>query len=144
VNLRPSVVVILAGTNDVAGNTGQMTPEAILGNLQSMAQLSRANGITPVLASILPAADFEWSPGLEPGPKIAAVNVALRDYARKEGIVYLDYYTAMVDGQLGLRADFSSDGVHPNATGYAVMAPLAERAIAEALKSAPASRAAAP
>jgi acyl-CoA thioesterase-1 len=135
VALKPAVVVVLAGTNDIAGNTGPATPEMIEQNLASMADIARANGIRVVLASILPAFDYPWRPGLEPAPKIAAVNDWVKEYARAHGLVYLDYYTAMVDGKTGLKSELGYDGVHPNKAGYAVMAPLAEKAIAEALRS---------
>jgi lysophospholipase L1-like esterase len=133
--LHPKVVVILGGTNDVAGNTGYMPPEMTEGNLASMAELAHANGIRVVLASVLPASDFPWRRGLQPGPKIAALNAWMRDYAAKNHCVYLDYYTPMVDADLGLKAGLTLDGVHPNPAGYAVMAPLAQRAIAQALHS---------
>ena len=129
VNLQPRVVVILAGTNDIAGNTGPSTPEMIEDNFKSMVEIARANGIQPVLASILPASDYPWKPGLEPGPKIVALNVWLRSYAEKNGLVYLDYYSAMVNDKMGLPANLSKDGVHPNKDGYAIMGPLAEKAI---------------
>lgn len=131
-SLEPEVVVILAGTNDVAGNTGPMTPEMTRDNLKSMAELARADGIRVVLASVLPALDFPWRRGLEPAPRIAALNALLEDYAARVGIVYLDYYRAMADEKGGLRAGLSEDGVHPNGAGYAVMAPLAEAAVRQA------------
>ena len=134
VALRPAVVVILAGTNDIAGNTGPATPEMIQGNLASMAEIARANGIRVVLASVLPAYDYPWRPGLEPAPKIVALNAWIRDYAARTGAVYLDFHSAMADARQGLRADLSGDGVHPNEAGYRVMVPLAEQAIAEALR----------
>jgi lysophospholipase L1-like esterase len=133
--LEPKVVVILAGTNDLAGNTGPATPEMIEDNIASMADLATANGIRVVLSSILPASDYPWRPGLEPAPKIAAVNEWMKEYARAHRMVYLDYYSAMVDARPGLKSDLGSDGVHPNKAGYAVMAPLAEKAIAEALRA---------
>jgi acyl-CoA thioesterase I len=133
VDLRPKAVVILAGTNDIAGNTGPSTQEMIQDNFQSMVEIAKANGIQPVLASILPASDYPWKPGMEPGPKIAAFNAWLKDYAEKNRLVYLDYYSAMVNDQLGLPASLSKDGVHPNKAGYAIMGPLAEKAIAQAL-----------
>ena len=139
VDLGPKVVVILAGTNDIAGNTGPCTPEMIEDNLKSMVEICRANGIRPVLASILPAADYPWKRNLEPGPKIVALNAWLEDYARKKALVFLDYYSAMNDGKLGLSASLSDDGVHPNRRGYAVMGPLAEKAIASALAADPAA-----
>ena len=133
VDLKPKVVVILAGTNDIAGNTGPSTLEMIEDNLKSMTELAQASSIRVVLSSVLPAFDFHWRPGLEPAPKIVALNLWIRQYARSVGAVYLDYHSAMADARQGLRADLSEDGVHPNEAGYRVMAPLAEAAIAEAL-----------
>lgn len=133
VDLNPKVVVILAGTNDIAGNTGPSTAEMIQDNFKSMVEIARANGIQPVLASILPASDYPWKPGMEPGPKIVALNVWLKSYAEKNGLIYLDYYSAMVNDKLGLPANLSKDGVHPNKDGYAIMGPLAEKAIAAAI-----------
>ena len=134
VALKPQVVVILAGTNDVAGNTGPSTPEMTEDNFMSMVDIARANDIRVVLASILPASDYPWKPGLDPGPKIVALNTWLKEYAAKRHLVYLDYYSAMVDDKLGMRPDLASDGVHPTKAGYDIMSPLAERAIGEALK----------
>jgi acyl-CoA thioesterase I len=132
--LKPAVVVILAGTNDIAGNTGPSTPEMIEDNLMSMVELAKTNGIAVVLCSVLPAADYSWRPGLDPGPKIVALNAWMREYAERAGIVYLDYHSAMVDDRLGLGPELSRDGVHPNEAGYRLMAPLAEAAIQKALK----------
>lgn len=134
VRLSPKVVVILAGTNDIAGNTGPSSLEMIQDNLASMAEIARANGIRVVLASVLPAYDYPWKRGLEPAPKIVALNSWIRAYSEATGAVYLDYYSAMVDARGGLRAELTRDGVHPNASGYAVMATLAEGAIARALR----------
>jgi lysophospholipase L1-like esterase len=136
IDLSPKVVVILAGTNDIAGNTGPSTPEMIQDNFKSMVEIAKANGIQPVLASILPASDYKWKPGMEPGPKIASFNLWLKSYADKNGLVYLDYYSPMVDDKLGLPASLSGDGVHPNKAGYAIMGPLAEKAIGVALSHA--------
>lgn len=133
VALRPSVVVILAGTNDIAGNTGPSTLEMIEDNLMSMADLAKANGIRVVLASVLPVSDYPWRPGLNPATKIRALNTWIREYAANKGFVYLDYHSALANEAGGLAAGHSSDGVHPNDQGYAIMAPLAEQAIAEAL-----------
>jgi acyl-CoA thioesterase I len=138
VALRPAVVVILAGTNDIAGNTGPSTLAMIEDNLMSMTDLARANGIRVVLASVLPAADYPWRPGLDPATKILVLNAWMREYAVSHGIVYLDYHSAMSDDAGGLAVGLSSDGVHPNDMGYAIMAPLAEQAIAEALSGTPA------
>ncbi len=134
VRLRPKVVVILAGTNDIAGNTGPSSLEMIQDNLASMAEIARANGIRVVLSSVLPAYDYPWKRGLEPAPRIVALNSWIRSYADATGAVYLDYHTPMADARGGLRAELTRDGVHPNAAGYAVMAPLAEAAIARALR----------
>lgn len=133
--LRPAVVVILAGTNDIAGNTGPSTLEMIEDNLASMAELAQANGIRVVLSSVLPVWDYPWKRGVEPAPRIVALNAWMRRYAASRGLVYLDYHSAMADERNGLRAELSGDGVHPNEAGYRVMAPLAEAAIAEALRS---------
>jgi lysophospholipase L1-like esterase len=133
VALRPAVVVILAGTNDIAGNTGPSTLEMIEDNLRSMTEIAKANGIRVVLSSVLPVFDYPWKRGLEPAPKIVALNSWMRAYADSVGAVYLDYHTAMVDARQGLRGELTQDGVHPNADGYRIMAPLAEAAIARAL-----------
>jgi lysophospholipase L1-like esterase len=134
VALKPAVVVILAGTNDIAGNTGPSTLEMIEDNIASMAEIAKANGIRVVLSSVLPAFDYPWKPGLEPAPKIVALNTWMKDYAASHGAVYLDYHTPMADARQGMKADLASDGVHPTEAGYRIMAPLAEAAIAEALK----------
>ena len=133
--LKPAVVVILAGTNDIAGNTGPSTLEMIEDNLMSMTELAKANGIRVVLSSVLPVFDYPWKPGLEPAPKIVALNAWIKSYAARAGAVYVDYHSAMADARQGLRAELAIDGVHPNEAGYRVMAPLAEKAIAEALRS---------
>ena len=131
--LKPAVVVILAGTNDIAGNTGPSTLEMIEDNLASMTEIAQANHVRVVLSSVLPVFDYPWKPGLEPAPKIMALNAWIKQYAATHNAVYLDYHSAMADERHGMRADLASDGVHPNEAGYRIMAPLAERAIAEAL-----------
>jgi len=131
--LKPKAVVILAGTNDIAGNTGPETMEAIEDNLASMADLATANGIRVVLASVLPAADYPWRPGKHPDEKIPVLNSWIEKYAAEKGYVYLDYYSAMADNRHGLPTKLSADGVHPNKDGYAIMAPLADKAITQAL-----------
>ncbi|HEX2779394.1 MAG TPA: SGNH/GDSL hydrolase family protein [Gemmatimonadaceae bacterium] len=136
VSLQPKVVVILAGINDIAGNTGPSTLEMIEDNLASMTEIARANGIRVVLSSVLPAYDFPWRPGLEPAPKVRALNEWIRRYAAQHDAVYLDYYSAMADARGGLPDSLSTDGVHPTERGYRVMAPLAEAAIAQALAGA--------
>lgn len=133
IDLKPKVVVILAGTNDIAGNTGPSTLEMIVDNIKSMAELAHANHIKVVLASTLPAFDYPWKPGLEPAPKIMKLNAAIRAYALEKGHVYLDYFTAMADERNGLPKKYASDEVHPTVEGYKVMEPLVEAAIAKAL-----------
>jgi lysophospholipase L1-like esterase len=133
IDLHPSVVVILAGTNDIAGNTGPSTLEMIESNLQSTSDLARENGIRVVLSSVLPVYDYPWRPGLRPAATIVALNRWMRDYAERTGDVYLDYWSATSDERQGMKAALTIDGVHPNESGYAVMAPLAEAAIAKAL-----------
>ena len=134
IDLKPKVVVILAGTNDLAGNTGPMTIEETESNLASMADLASAHHIRVVLCSVLPTVDFPWIPGLKPAPKVLALNAWIKSYAREKGYVYVDYHSAMRDEHDGLPAALSEDGVHPTPAGYAVMAPLAEAGIEQALK----------
>jgi lysophospholipase L1-like esterase len=140
--LKPTVVVILAGTNDIAGNTGSTTLAAIEDNLTSMAELARANGIHVMLASLLPISDYEKTKDgkpiirttQRPPEQIKALNEWMREYATEKRQTYLDYYSAMIDDKGFLKDELSEDGLHPNQKGYAVMAPLAEQAIAAALK----------
>jgi lysophospholipase L1-like esterase len=146
ISLGPRVVVILAGTNDIAGNTGPMTDEEIEGNLQSMSELAEANGIRVVLASILPVSEYHVPVGgvpqttQRPMARIRRLNAWLEKYASDEGHVYLDYFTSMADDKGLLRAELSEDDLHPNERGYEIMAPLAEAAIARALKGRPKQR----
>ena len=133
IHLRPKVVVILAGINDIAGNTGPSSLEMIEDNLHSMTELAQVNGIEVVLCSVLPALDFPWRPGMDPAGKVVELNKRIEAYASKKGAVYCDYFTAMVDERNGLPAELSDDGVHPNEAGYAIMAPHVEKAIARAL-----------
>lgn len=133
VDLKPAVVVILAGTNDISGKTGPATPKMIQDNLASMADIARANGIAVVLASILPAKHYYWAPSVEPRESITAVNTWMKRYAEAHGLGFIHYHSALVAEDGGLRPDLGPDGVHPSAKGFAVMAPLAEAAIARAL-----------
>lgn len=136
IDLKPKVMVILAGTNDLAGNTGPMTPEQTLGNLISMAELAKANGIRVVLSSVLPATVFPWHRDVgNPADTIVALNAMIKDYAAKNDCVYLDYYPALVNEEKGLKKEYAQDAVHPNQAGYDVMGPLAEKAITQALAS---------
>jgi lysophospholipase L1-like esterase len=134
VDLKPAVVHILAGTNDLAGNTGPTTLEAIEDNLKSMVEIARANHIRVVLASVPPALDFPWRPGLEPSSRIVALNAWARGYATRRKLVYVDYYRALAASHDGFASSLSDDGVHPNQAGYAVMTPLARQAISRALR----------
>jgi lysophospholipase L1-like esterase len=143
--LRPKVVVILAGINDIAGNIGPMTLEQIEGNLESMVELAQANGIRVVLASVLPVSNYGRDPLgnpidmriKRPPERILKLNAWIKKRADEKQHVYLDYFSAMVDREGLLRKDLSDDGLHPNAKGYAIMAPLAEQAIQTALKKHP-------
>ncbi len=135
IDLKPAVVVILAGTNDIAGNTGPATQQMIEDNLHSIAELAKTHGIRVVLASVLPVSTYPWRPGSQPAAQVRALNAALRQYAQQQGLVYLDYYAAMANADGGLDPAVAKDGVHPTAAGYAIMAPLAEQAIAKALKT---------
>jgi lysophospholipase L1-like esterase len=129
VALKPAVVHIMAGTNDIAGNTGPMDLPATEANIASMVDLARANGIQVVIGSVLPAKDFSWHPGIDPGPKIVALNQWLKSYSHARHVIYVDYYTALTDGALGMRSDLSPDGVHPSLPGYLIMDPLADAAV---------------
>jgi acyl-CoA thioesterase I len=134
VALRPIVVVMLAGTNDVAENTGPTTVEEIENNLMSMVDIATINGIRVVLCSVLPAGQYPWRTEIQPVEKIAALNSWLARYARDHDLIYLDYFSAMQDGKNLMKPELSPDGVHPNAAGYALMKSLAEPAISQALE----------
>lgn len=141
--LKPAAVVLLAGTNDIAGNTGPMTLEMIEDNYATMAELARAHGVKMVFASIMPVSDYSKDASgaavirtkQRPPEKIAALNAWLKDYAQREGHVYLDYFSALADEKGLLKPDLADDGLHPNAKGYGLIAPLAEQAITAALKA---------
>lgn len=133
IGLKPAVVVILGGTNDIAQNGGVTTLGAIEDNLHSMVDLARLNGMRVVLASVLPAIDYPWRKGLEPADKITALNRWIEAFCRANHLVYLDYYSAVVDDKRAMKPGLSSDGVHPTAAGYSVMEPLAEDAVRAAL-----------
>ncbi len=141
IDLHPAVLVVLAGTNDVAGVTGPARNEDIEANYASMAELARLHHIRVVFASLLPVnnytEDSKESFALRPRERILALNAWLKDYCAKNDLVYLDYFSAMIDDKGLLRRDLSDEGLHPNAAGYKVMAPLAEKAIAQAIASSP-------
>lgn len=127
IDLNPKTVVILAGTNDIAGNTGPITLEQILDNIKTMSELAQTNNIEVVLSSVLPAYDFPWRPNSFPAEKIEKLNEMIFQYARQKGFKYLDYYAALVDERKGLPKKYSGDGVHPNKTGYLVMQAVFEK-----------------
>ena len=136
VDLNPKVVVILAGTNDIAGNSGYISLEAIISTIKSMAEIANANDIQVIISSILPAIDYPWKPGLDPASKIITINKALKAFSEENNFIYLDYYAAMVDDRGGLKVPeytTANDLVHPNKKGYLVMEKLAKIAIKKAL-----------
>lgn len=130
VNLHPKVVVFLGGTNDIAGNTGNVSLDMIEDNIFSMIDLAKTNDIAVVLCSVLPVFDYPWSPGKEPAEKIIELNKALRFYAETHDVTFVDFHTPMKDNRNGLRLELGEDGVHPNVKGYLIMEPLVEQAIA--------------
>jgi lysophospholipase L1-like esterase len=133
--LKPKAVVILAGTNDIAGNTGPATLEMIEDNLASMVELAEKNGIKVVLSSVMPVCDYIRNQTTQrPNEKIIELNKWMKDYAAAHHAVYLDYYNAMLDDKKVLKQEITFDGLHPNAAGYDIMVPLAQKAIDEALK----------
>jgi lysophospholipase L1-like esterase len=134
IDLKPSVVHIMGGTNDLAGNNGPESDEEIEGALASMAELARANHIKVVLASIPPAADFAWHLGSKPIPRLLKLNAWLKSYARRAGIGYVDYWPVLAAADGSMKAGCSPDGVHPNAECYKAMQPLALEAIAAAIR----------
>ncbi len=134
IDLKPKLVVILAGTNDIAGNTGPSTLEMIEDNLTSMAALAKQANIKVILSSVLPVYDYPWKPGLQPADKIITLNKWIKNYAQEHDFLYLDYFSSMVDNRNGMKAEYSQDGVHPNAAGYKVMGDLADKIIAVVLQ----------
>lgn len=131
INLNPTAVVILAGVNDLAENTGPSTIEAIFGNIKSMAELAKANAIKVILCSVLPAYDFPWRKGLKPAEKVVQLNELLKNYASKNGFGYVDYFSSMANSEKGLKQEFGNDGIHPNTKGYLIMEPLVQEVITQ-------------
>jgi lysophospholipase L1-like esterase len=133
IDLHPAAAVILAGTDDIAGNTGPMTAEMTEDNFRSMVELAKANGIRVILASLTPTSDYPWRRGLAPGAKIKVLNDWLQGYCADRSLTYLDYYSSMANATGGMKPGISFDGLHPNAKGYAIMTPLAQAAIDKTL-----------
>jgi lysophospholipase L1-like esterase len=126
IELKPKIVVILAGTNDIAGNTGPTALETILGNLKSMCELAKTNDIQVILCSLLPAYDYPWRRGMNPAEKIVLLNSMTQQYAKANDIPYSDYHSAMADDRKGMKSIYSEDGVHPNKNGYNIMESILE------------------
>ena len=134
IDLDPDIVVILAGTNDIAGNTGPSNVKMITDNIFSMAELARAHQIKVVLSSILPVFEYEWAKEIKDVPAtIDSVNDELKKYVNDHGLVYLDYFSSMVDERKGLNKDYTYDGVHPNQDGYILMSSLAQKVLSRLL-----------
>lgn len=131
--LKPSIVVILAGINDIAGNTGPSTLQMIMDNIISMIVLAKSNDIDVIVCSLLPANDFPWKKEMKPAEKVIQLNTMIKLYANQNNITYVDYFSAMVNTSKGLRKDLGDDGVHPNTKGYTIMEPLLETAIEKTL-----------
>ena len=133
-DLKPEAVVILAGINDIAQNTGPITLKETLGNIQSMAELAQAHGINPIICSVLPANSFPWRPEIIPTQQVIDLNSQLQRLALEKHLVYVDFYTPMVDEKLGLKSHLGYDPVHPNVAGYQVMEPILLKALNQLLK----------
>jgi lysophospholipase L1-like esterase len=133
INLKPKVVVILAGINDIAENTGPSKIENVAGNIMSMAELAHVHNIKVILCTVLPARAFPWHPSVNPVEPIIKLNGLLKNYAQANKLAFVDYYSAVVDSDKSFRKDWASDGVHPNLAGYKVMEPLVQQAIVKTL-----------
>ena len=128
IKLKPAIVHLLAGTNDIAGNTGPVTLDMILDNIISMVELAQVNNIKVVLASVLPAYDYPWAEGLKPAEKIIELNSMIKEYADKNNLLYIDYHTPMANERNGMKDEYTTDGVHVTELGYRkVMIPLAKK-----------------
>ena len=135
IDIQAAAVVILAGTNDIAGNTGPSTLEMILDNIKSITEIAQANGVKVILCSVLPAYDYPWRPGLEPNIKIPKLNAMIKEYAEASQVHYLDYFNALDDGNNGIITDYTYDGVHLTSKGYQVMEPMVEKALKSVLNN---------
>jgi lysophospholipase L1-like esterase len=134
IDLKPKAVIILAGSNDIAGSTGHVTNATIMDNIKSMAELAKVNGIKVILCAYLPVYDYPWRKGLKPANKIISLNKEIKAYASAQNFTLLDYFGPLVDERNGQKAELTLDGVHPNAAGYAIMAKVTEEAIVKALR----------
>jgi lysophospholipase L1-like esterase len=133
IDLKPKAVIILAGSNDIAGTTGHVTNQRIMDNIKSMVELARANHIKVILCAYLPVYEYPWRKGLEPANKIIALNDLIKAYAAQNRLTLLDYFTPLVDSRNGQKAELTLDGVHPNVAGYKIMAKVTDEAIAKAV-----------
>jgi lysophospholipase L1-like esterase len=133
-NLKPDVLVLKAGINDIAENAGAYDQQKTLNNIKSIVQLAKENKIKVVLCSVLPANRFVWRPALTPADKVIDLNTALQAFAKQENVLYLDLYAAVVDDKKGMKAAYANDGVHPTVEGYKVLEPLVEQAISKVKK----------
>ena len=134
INLKPAVVVILAGINDIAENAGPVALKNVFGNIVSMVQLAQANNIKVIIASVLPAYKFPWRPALQPAENIIKLNSMIKSYCDENSIAYVDYYSKLVDERMGLDIKYTIDGVHPTYDGYKTMDSLVQEAIKKALE----------
>lgn len=132
--LQPDIMVLKAGINDIAENNAPYDPAHTLDNIKAMAQLARFNKIKVILCSVLPASDFKWRPGLQPGDKVIALNEAIKQFADENKFYYLDLYSSVVDDNKGMKKEYANDGVHPTVEGYKVIEPLIEVAIRKVRK----------
>lgn len=134
INLKPKAVIILAGSNDIAANTGHVSNQTIMDNVRSMAELAKLHGIKVILCEYLPVFDYPWRKGLKPADKIISLNKEIKAYAEANNFTLLDYFSPLADERNGQKAELTTDGVHPNVAGYKIMAKITEEAIAKALK----------
>jgi len=130
IDLHPAVVHIMGGINDIHTPAGTALTRS---NIESMSELARAHGITVILGAVTPSSFFQGSPGFVPGPHIVWLNQRLREYAHKNGLIYVDYHSPLLDAKLGIKDGLSNDGLHPNRLGFEAMTPLARDAIDRAL-----------